>query len=138
MSKRLFSVLVAGAMIASVFSALPAQAAAQIPAVVQIDDPAGDANTMSGDMVTPAGNASNVGDLRKIWFSNTAETISVHIQTTLPPPAGAGGLLYTVLAAPGEGPVSTQAVGCLQFRVYVPGGTSGGTYGSKTVSKAKL
>jgi hypothetical protein len=129
MGKRSWSILVAGSLIASVFSLAPARAqeAPTIPAVVQIDDPFGDANTQSGDVVGPA-DASTVADIGKVWFTNTATTITVNMQSEAPPPASATGVLYSVTASPGKGSVSEQTGGCLRFMAIVPGANAGGTY----------
>ena len=133
MSKRFWSLALTAALITGLFTALPAGAQeapptpTTIPSTVQITDPALDSNTLGGDTVGPA-NVSNVGDILKVWFSNTADEISVHVQTTAVPPAGAVGILFTVLVNPGEGSVSKQANGCLRARLFVPGGTAGGTY----------
>jgi hypothetical protein len=119
-------------MIASVFSALPAQAATEIPAVVQIEDPSGDANYLNDsnasplgrDNVTPA-DASSFGDLLKIWFSNDAEKVSVHFLTEAVPPAG-NAVGFQVYTNPGEGEAGSSTLGCLRFVGIIPGTNPGG------------
>lgn len=72
-------------------------------------DPFGDANYVNdqgadagiGDQVTPT-DAASVADLGKIWFTNTADSISVHVQTEAKGPATAG-LFYRVQVDPGTG-----------------------------------
>lgn len=135
MSKRIWSIVLMGALVASVFSVIPAQAG-PIPDVVQIDDPACDANPTGAPTAAGCdGNVSNVGDLQKIWFTNDAENISVHIQTTAAPPAGAIGIFYEIEASPGEGPVSKQETGCLFIRAVFPAGNAGGTYQGGRLAK---
>jgi hypothetical protein len=115
MSKRLFSVLVAGALIASVFSALPAQAATEVPAVANIEDPAGDANGHSFATGTGGGLSFRAADILKVWFTNDADTISTHIQTN--GSVQLESLTYVVYVDPGVGD------DCMQIR-----GTSGGNF----------
>jgi len=139
MSKELWAVLTAGALVASVFSALPANAAPEIPATANIEDPAGDANTLSGDVMTPAGtdgNVSNVGDIQKVWFTNDTTSLTLNILTTIAPPAGSVATAFDVYTSPGEGSVSAQKGGCLRFRLVVPAKNAGGTYQGKLMAKA--
>lgn len=117
MNKRVFSILAASALVLSGLVAPTASAQTAVPPVVNIDDPFGDANTQSGDQVGPA-DLSSVGDIGKIWFSHTAEDISVHFQTQAPPPATQG-LVFQVYASPNDAFPAPQ--GCLRFITIIPG-----------------
>ena len=136
MKVRSLSILVVGAVVTSVFSAAPAGAQdappPEIPEVVNIDDPLNDANYLndqsllvavppSQDNDTPA-DVGGTSDLLKIWYSHTAETISVHIQLQLMPPATAASYIYRVYSNPGEGTVTSSTLGCLRFFVFMPSG----------------
>jgi hypothetical protein len=136
MSKKVWSVIIAGALVASVFSALPAVAAP--PAEPNIVDPMGDANYVhdghdsrvpSGrNHVTPAGSINTTGDILGVWFSNDKDNIRVHFHTATPPPSG-WGLNYSAYASPGQGPAGSNALGCLRFTTLMPGSQpGGGTY----------
>jgi hypothetical protein len=126
MSKKLFSILVAGALVASVFSALPAKAATEIPAVVNIEDISGDANMLNDQGFGSAGlgyqgdNAGGVNfanaDLQKVWFTNTADTVSAHILTTVVPPNSRFGLIYRVMFNPSD----SSADGCIWLQGIIP------------------
>jgi hypothetical protein len=131
MRKKL-SILLAGALVASVFSALPARAATTIPDEVQIEDPLNDGNFLNdqgfradtgfqGNNSTPA-DASTVGDLLKVWFTHTAKDITIHYQSEKPGPATTS-IVYQTFSNPGEGPVAKSAVGCLRWVTLVPGVT---------------
>jgi len=111
MSKRTLALMLAGALALSVLG-IGSAGAQEIPEEVSIADPFGDANALGGDIVTPR-DASTVGDLGKIWFTNTAETISVHIQTELPPPSSTGSIydVFTNQAASFTG-YTTAAPAC--------------------------
>lgn len=113
MRKRLFSMLLIGAMIASVFSAVPAgaQVVPQVPATVNIEDPDGDAHGGSG---APGSLAR--ADILKVWFTETTDWFMVHIQTTA---AGndPNSILYRVWLDAGAGE-------CLQVRGFTAGVTS--------------
>lgn len=141
MSKKMWSVLVAGAMIASVFSALPAQAAAEIPAEVQIDDPFGDANglndqgqqgsSVQGNSVPWIGNhetpsdASTTADIGKVWFTNTSDSITANMQLEVPLGGSAPTYSYDIFANPGEGSVAANTFWCLRFHTLIPGSAQG-------------
>lgn len=112
--------------------------APEIPAEVSIDDPVGDANYANDgndSRTAPVGrdhvtgnDASAFGDLMKIWFSNDATTVSVHVQTEAKPPAG-NGVGYQVYTNPGEGSEGSSTVGCLRWVLLLPGtNPQGGTY----------
>lgn len=134
MAKRLISVLGAIVLIGAVFSAAPAGAQepppATVPDVVNIDDPLNDANYLNDqsllttipptqDNSTPA-DVGGTSDLLKIWYSHTAETISVNIQLQAQPPATQASYIYRVYANPGEGSVTSSTLGCLRFFVFMP------------------
>ncbi|MDQ3952182.1 MAG: hypothetical protein M3279_04335 [Actinomycetota bacterium] len=96
-----------------------------VPEVVQIEDPAGDANYLNGqgrgliegDRPTPAD--LTVSDVLKVWFTHDAANISVHIQTEGPPPSSNAAYVYRVLANPG----GDFPRGCLWWEAYVEGPT---------------
>lgn len=133
--------LTLGAM-SLVMTALPAHAATAVPAVVQIEDPLNDANFLNdqdsaggtpaagqGDHTLPACppspapcDGATVSDLLKVWYSNTKDTVSIHILTERPPPA-ISTIYYRVAASPGEGPVAADTRGCLNWR-FIFGGKS--------------
>ena len=119
-------VLVAAAMSIPAGAQEPAPEPVTIPETVQIDDPVGDANGLNdqgnradtgfqGDHSTPA-DAGSVSDILKVWFSNDAENVSVHIQTELPAPASTA-IAYNLYANPTE----DWALGCLRFVALIPG-----------------
>ena len=136
MAKRLFSVLTAAALLGTAFTAIPAsaqEAPVTIPEVVQIDDPENDANYLNDqsllttvpptqDNTTPA-DVGGTSDLMKVWYTNTADTISVNIQLQDPPPASQSAYIYRVFANPGEGSVTSSSLGCLRFFAFVPSAT---------------
>ena len=98
MGKRTFSILLALALVAGVFSALPAtaQEAPAVPAEPNVTDPIGDANYVNdqglnsvigrdGDHAGPA-DASTSADIMAGWFTNDAASVTAHIlvEGTLP------------------------------------------------------
>lgn len=124
MTKRSFSILLALAVAAGVFSAVPAGAQEPppptVPAVVNIEDPKGDANYLNdqglglplpGDNTTVS--AGTVSDILKAWFTSTPDTISAHILTDVAPPASTP-LIFHVRVDPGTG------TNCLWFRASFP------------------
>lgn len=138
MSKRTLALLGAAALLGSLLTAGPTAAqeapvAPPIPAEPNIVDPVGDANFINGSTIHPAvGNnnttpvdASSIADLKAVWFTNDAKSVSAHIQTELPPPGG-NGVSFNVFAAPGEGGAGANAVGCIRFFVIIPGTNPGG------------
>lgn len=138
MRKRMFVLAIGMAVIAS-FAISPSVVAQEppptpIPETVQIEDPFGDANGLNdqgqsgttghqGENVTPA-DAGSISDFGKIWFSNTADTVSVHILTEAPPPA-INGLRIDVYASPGEGSAAASTLGCARWVVHLRGETQG-------------
>lgn len=100
--KRILVFQLSAALVAGALYAVPAaaQEAPEVPEVANIEDPVEDANYLNGqfvasdqgDISTPA-DASGVGDILKVWFSNTKDTFSVHVQTQAPPPSS--GAAYT-------------------------------------------
>ena len=101
----------------------------EVPGAVQIKDPAGDANYLNdqshpdvpippfGDHVLPV-SADPAADILSVWFSNDSESVSVHIQTQLPPP-GATGIMYRVWTNPD----TADPRGCLLFGTTFAGTT---------------
>lgn len=143
--KRIITLLASVALIASGLSILPtasALEAPEIPAVVQIDDPKGDANGVNdqdnaygtplagqGDHVGPAGGTAT--DLLKVWFSNTATDVALHFQTVGNP----GNLVYDTYfrfsSNAGTGSVAKDETrGCLQWVASING--AGGAYTGET------
>lgn len=127
MGKRPFSLILAAALVAGVFAALPAEAQqaqpTEVPPVVQIEDPFGDANGQSGDQQLGADGGSQT-DLGKVWLTHDAVSVSVHFLTEGPPNANSLGFQF-VLAA-GE-------AGCLLFEGYY----DGTTYTSDSFSRVR-
>lgn len=90
--KKIITLLASLALVASGLHILPAAAAEEapvVPEVVNIEDPANDANYLNnqglpaevpGDNVTPA-DVSTLGDILKVWFTNDADNANLHIQT---------------------------------------------------------
>ncbi|MDQ3954838.1 MAG: hypothetical protein M3285_04730, partial [Actinomycetota bacterium] len=145
MSKRFLTVTMAAAMLLSGLSALPAQAATEVPAVAQIEDPVDDANfindqgqpgvnVLGNPIVVPDSDdnkppcppapapcdGSTVSDMIKVWFSAEGDKISAHILSQRPGPASTS-ILYRVFASPGEGEVGSSAVGCVRFELFLAG-----------------
>ena len=94
--KRIVTLFASMALIAAGFQALPAAAAEDeptvVPEVVNIEDPAGDANYLNGqgldetqgDNVTGQ-DAGSLSDILKVWFTSDAEKVNAHIQTEAAP-----------------------------------------------------
>jgi hypothetical protein len=99
-------------MVAGVFSAIPAQAQVvpEVPATVNIEDAADDANYGGA----PA--SLTRADILKVWFTETPDWFLTHIQTTA---AGndPNAILYRVWIDAGQGE-------CLQIRGFTAGLTS--------------
>ncbi|MGI8408017.1 MAG: hypothetical protein ACR2L3_05860, partial [Actinomycetota bacterium] len=122
MSKRFWSILIAGALVSSVFTVGAAgaqEAPPTIPETGNIEDPVGDGNFINdqgaGGTVGFQGDNSGgatigAGDMHKVWFTNTADKVSAHILTTCPPPNSRFGLLYRVAVNDG----------CATFTGFVP------------------
>jgi hypothetical protein len=133
MTKKMWSLLLTGALIAGVFSAVPAQAATEIPGTVQIDDPLGDANGVNDQdnaYGTPAegqGDHTEVGvgtstDLLKVWFTNDASNVSLHFQTNGNPANLAYDSYFRFSSNPGTGSVAADETrGCLQWVASING-----------------
>lgn len=125
--KRFWSVIAAGALVSSAFTVGSAQAAPEIPATVQVDDPKGDANAINdqdnayGTPLAGQGdhNQATVGnatDLLKIWFSNTDADVSLHFQTNGDPNRLVYDSYFRFSSNPGEGAVGADKTrGCLQW-----------------------
>lgn len=117
------AMLVAGALSLPA-GAQEAPAPTVVPAVVNIEDPAGDANYLNdqgsgaaeGDNVGPA-DAGSVSDILKVWFTHDADVIRAHILTEVPPPATASAYLYRVRV----GPAGDE--NCLWFQIVSTGPT---------------
>lgn len=148
MGKRFWSVAIACALVAGVFSSLPASAqeapAVAIPEVVQIDDPVGDANGLNdqdnaynapplvgeGDHVLPA-DVGTATDILKVWFTNTGTDVSLNIQLEGNPSALAYDTYFRFSSNMGEGAVASDTLrGCLQWIASVNG--AGGAYNAPT------
>jgi hypothetical protein len=103
-----------------------AQTATEVPETVQIEDIPGDANYLNpqggpGGGDQPTAQDLTISDLLKIWFTNDATNISVHIQTEAPPPSSNAAYFFRVWANPGD-----DADGCLRFVAVVEGPTFAG------------
>lgn len=121
--KRTLILLTAVALVGGLLSAgsVRAQEAppTTVPEQVLVEDPVGDGNylngqgaaTGQGDHTTPA-DISSVGDIMKVWLSNTADTISAHVLTEAAPPASAP-LFFRVRVNPGAD------TNCLWFQATV-------------------
>ena len=127
--KKLITLLASLALVASGLHILPAAAAEEppaIPASVNIEDPVDDANYLNdqglltefqGDNATPR-DASTLGDILKVWFTNDATTVSAHIQTQAAiPDNGQNAAIFHRIQVDPDGAGET----CLWFQ----GGTSG-------------
>ncbi len=112
-----------------------AQEAPTVPETPNIVDPLEDANFVNdgtqaglGKNHTGPADASTVADLVAVWFSNTADTVSIHFQTQAAPPAS-NGITYQLFATPGEGDAGSSEQGCLRALGNIPGSLpGGGTY----------
>jgi len=144
MGKRGFSILLAFALVASVFTVLPARAQeapptpTTVPEVVNVEDPKGDANYLNDQggacvgaplppTCTPyAGDnvgsdaVGTVSDILKVWFTSDATNVNAHILTNAAPPASTP-LFFRVRVDPGEGS------NCLWFQAFFAGVTQGQT-----------
>lgn len=95
----------------------------EVPEVVQIEDPAGDANYLGDDQTTPAD--LTISDLLRVWFTHDEVDISVHIQTEGPPPSANASYVFRVNTNPGD-----EEDGCLRWEAIVEGPTYvGETFG---------
>ena len=110
-----------------------------VPEVVNIEDPAGDANYLNdqgtagihgqtfGDNAGPA-DAGSVSDILKVWFTHDADVIRAHILTEVPPPATAAAYFFRVqVGPPGD-------ENCLRFQLA----TTGPTYPDATEPAGSL
>ncbi|MFN2526198.1 MAG: hypothetical protein ABR505_08035 [Actinomycetota bacterium] len=111
--KRFAIALVCASLVAGMLQTLPANAQPEVPEVVQIEDPAGDANYVNDGTTFGAGGGRNhvgpmnqdlsgIGDLLKVWYTNDATTLSVHVQTEAPPPSS-GVAYYTEIISNVDG-----------------------------------
>lgn len=146
MKRLVLSIFIAAGLFASLMAAAaPVGAQPTVPSVLQIEDPAGDANFINDgndsrtgpvgrDHVTPV-DASSAGDLLRIWFSNTSDKVSVHIETEAPPPTS-NAVGFQVFTNPGEGAQGSSTIGCLRWLVIIPGtGPGGGSYQGEPLIK---
>ncbi len=122
MSKRMWAVATAAALVAGGFATAPVTAAPEVPENLNIVDPAGDGNYLNDgtgfgqggkDNQTPA-DASSVGDILGVWFTTTQDTISAHIQTEAPGPATPSYVYRVYFSA-------ADAEDCLAFQGVAPG-----------------
>ena len=117
--KRLITLLASAALVAT---GLQVPAGAQeppaqptdVPAVVQIEDPFGDANFLGGDNTTPPTDGGSSTDIGKVWFSHDETNLQVHILTEAGPTGNSLGFLFEVAAGP---------EGCLLFEGFTKGAT---------------
>lgn len=156
MSKRFWSLALTAALVAGVFTVLPAKAQeappVAIPAVVQIDDPVGDANGLNdqdnaygtpleGEGDHSDADAGTATDILKVWFSNTSTDISLNIQLEGNPGNLAYDTYFRFSSNAGEGSVATDTTrGCLDWIASVngvAGGYEGETEG-KLIDKCNI
>lgn len=105
--KKNWSIILAGALIASVIMAAPAKAdPPTLPAEPNIVDAQGDAETNSSQ-----------GDLWHAWFTEEEDTISVHWNSAAAPPPAAYGTEWRIMASP-----DADGNECLLIRAQVPAG----------------
>ena len=106
--RRSFSIIFGLALVAGLFGAVPARAQTAVPDEPNIVDPAGDANYLNEgwigagqgeNHVTPADNSS-IGDILAVWFTNTAETVSWHVQTEAVQPSSGAAYWTEVMTNP--------------------------------------
>ncbi|HVF54158.1 MAG TPA: hypothetical protein VNC78_11230 [Actinomycetota bacterium] len=104
---------------------LPARAAGTVvvPADVSIEDPPGDANGINDQGVLPRQVGDHPSelyitsaDILRVWFTDTPDDITAHIQTDLPPPNPNYGLTYRVML----NPTAEVPGGCLWFEATIP------------------
>lgn len=113
MTKKMWSLLLTGALIAGVFTAVPAQAGPEIPETANIEDPSGDANGHSFATGASGGPSLRAADILKVWFTHDAENLYTHVLTD-----GASQLdsiQYQIYVDPGVGD------DCLQLRGFTAG-----------------
>ena len=120
MGKRTWSIALIAALIAGVFTALPAGAAGEpgstggvVPAAPNIVDPSGDANGHSS--VSGIGGGLNLtgADILAVWFTNDAENLYTHIQTS----TGVRAESQTFITYVGP----TAGTDCMQLRMTTEG-----------------
>ncbi|HVF54160.1 MAG TPA: hypothetical protein VNC78_11240 [Actinomycetota bacterium] len=144
--KRAVVAAAAAVMLASVLAASSGAQATQIPAEVQVTDPVDDANYLNdqdnaydtpaqgeGDHAGPA-DVGSATDFMAIWFSHTAETVSLHFQTQAAPLNMVTDTYWRFASNPGTGPKGADEVrGCLFYVLVInSGGNSGGNAGAWT------
>jgi len=135
-SRRAVMTALAVSVVGSGLAAAPAagESPTKVPKVVQVKDPAGDANFVNNQTepgeerndVTPAD--LSVPDILSVWFTHDVKTISVHIQTEAPPPGSESAYRFAVTVNP-ENPEL-----CLYLEAFIPGPTwSGGDYSTRAM-----
>jgi hypothetical protein len=150
MFKKTLSILLGAGLVAgALISATPAKAAIPvIPETANIEDPALDGNYINdqgrpgvnvqgtaynppdnGDHAGPE-NASNIGDIHKVWFTNSATELNVHILTQAPAPASAAAVMYRVMVNPPPDAPPPASGGlnqaCIWFEAFTPAPTANG------------
>jgi hypothetical protein len=126
MVARVVTVVAALALLAGTVQSVAAQEPPTAPPeIVQIEDPAGDANYLNGqgfgvtegDRTTPQD--LTISDILKVWFTHDAQNVSLNIQTEAPPPSGNAAYLYRAFTNPG----GDYTEGCLWWEGFVEGPT---------------
>ena len=130
-SRRMATLFVglAAALLATCLTGGPVAAATEVPAQVNVKDPANDANAVNdqgaayyvderGDHQGPA-NLDSRADILAVWFSNTRTVLSVHVQTAANPPTPTAAYGFRVYA----NPTDEQPQGCTTFEALVSGPT---------------
>jgi hypothetical protein len=115
MRRRPLALVLTAALIGAVFTALPAKAATEVPATPNILDASGDANHHSFASGQGVGLTLNGADILAVWFTEDADNVYTHIQTTNN--ARPESLTFVVYADPSKG------AECMQLRT-----TTGGNF----------
>lgn len=133
--KRYLATLTAALLGAHIVAGIPAaHAATTVPATVQVKDPVDDANGLNdqdnaygtpaqgqGDHTTPK-DAGSATDFMDIWYTNDADTVSLHIHTQAPPSNLAEDVYFRVASNPGKGDKgSDDTRGCIYWTAFFNG-----------------
>jgi len=120
MGKRFWSLVLAGALIAGAFTALPAHAQTEagatggvVPATPNIVDPGGDANGHSAVTGVGGGLVMTGADILAVWFTNDSENLYTHVQVSTN--ARAESLTFITYVGPAAG------TDCMQLRMTTEG-----------------
>lgn len=140
MAKKLGTLSIAVALIGAALLVMPARAATEVPATVQVTDPVDDANFLNdqdnaygtpgqgeGDHGTPA-DAGSATDFLKIWYTNDPTNLTLHVQTQAAPDNLAEDVYFRIASNPGEGAKGANADrGCIYWTALLNGAAGGWT-----------